>query len=1118
MRIDGPQITGSFSLNGDGVQDLDVFATTASVNDMITYMATTGSNTFVGTQTISGSIIPSVNDTYDLGSPTHQFRHVYISSGSLYIDGTKVLGSTSQELQITTDGGQSFKILEAGSDTITLQSADGNITLASSGGGDIILDPTNGIVALKGTVTVYSGNKVVSSDGNSIHFGDGIVISGSLLSTGTALVSGSEQIVYSDLSGLPSNIISGSEQLSTLGIATTGSNTFNGNLTVNGYIDTQELRTTFISSSILYRSGSTKFGDESTDTHSFTGSLNILGDLGNNPVTLEGDTSSNAWLRLKSGLTNTTYQIGASTGSFFIVDEVNNANRFVVTNNGNIAVGPNTPTVFGSGMEIKTGAQTGLRLSSTTAGGGAIEIGADSTTGYIQNIVVGDKTHFYVSNTTPTDTIALTISPNGKIGIGDSDPDNTYQGLTIKGENPSVRLKTTGSSGWTWIEYVNNSGTNTWSSGVNHTTSYFAIKSGAGLDSPNFKMNTGGLIEIGRTSAMTTQSDFDYKSLIIKTGFGAGYTSGTIQSFLAGYDGDSIHGVDLGYAYMGSDRGYSLDFSTNDNLTGNPIHRMRLDDRGYLGINRNEPSFYLDVKAEIADSFYTIAQFENRDYTAGTRTFIRVRNWLSANGSFSSYFGQGQDGKTYIIANDSSRGGDIIIDGTNGQVGINKSPAYTFDVGGGSAFRDTLRVLANDVNAAHLSWTSSNTGLLNLYHGGTLTTQIVANGSSYFNGGSVGINTNTPGAKLEVKASGDEDLIIGRYSGGSAKLFYVYQSSADGFLELRTGADNTITKLSGYSGTPSYFLSNVGFGVDVPDSSIEVGGRMSIRGANRLYWGQTTTSYGSWTTAQYASGSSHIFNAQQFIFTNEGYGSTEFFRINSSGYQTGFPLTSTSTQPFIFHANGNTDTYTKSSIYVHQNNVSGNLYNGIFIERGRITNTTDGEIKRMVIGARGGQAQFVFASQNMGIGVNDPQQRLSVGGSISANRVIYSWFTAGTNDWDGYQYLHLKTNMWAGGSPNGNVDYTMSLFYGRMYSYTAYVREGYFGFHNWSGTFFSPATSGNFWQGGYTSTDGYVVLVVALGGGNYMGVSIDWYQAYGYPFRSSVVTGYSPSNSTSGVY
>jgi hypothetical protein len=191
--------------------------------------ATTGSNLFKGSQTISGSIIPAVTNTYDLGSATNQFRHLYLSSASLYIDGTKVLGSTSQELQITTDVGQSFKILEAGSDNITLQSADGNIELKSSGGGDVILDPTTGVIALKGTTTLYAGNKILSSDGNAIQIGNSTTITGSLI--------------------------------------------------VTGFIETQELRTTYISSSILYRSGSTKFGDELGDTHSFTGSLSISGSI-----------------------------------------------------------------------------------------------------------------------------------------------------------------------------------------------------------------------------------------------------------------------------------------------------------------------------------------------------------------------------------------------------------------------------------------------------------------------------------------------------------------------------------------------------------------------------------------------------------------------------------------------------------------------------------------------------------------------------------------------------------------------------------------------------------------------------------------------------------------------
>ncbi len=61
--------------------------------------------------------------------------------------------------------------------------------------------------------------------------------------------------------------------------ATTGSNTFignqtiNGNITVNGTASVSLLYTTYETSSVIFTSGSTKFGNTSDDTHQFTGSL-----------------------------------------------------------------------------------------------------------------------------------------------------------------------------------------------------------------------------------------------------------------------------------------------------------------------------------------------------------------------------------------------------------------------------------------------------------------------------------------------------------------------------------------------------------------------------------------------------------------------------------------------------------------------------------------------------------------------------------------------------------------------------------------------------------------------------------------------------------------------------
>jgi hypothetical protein len=56
-----------------------------------------------------------------------------------------------------------------------------------------------------------------------------------------------------------------------------GNSTLTGKLTVGGRITAQEFHTEFVSSSIVFQSGSTKFGDSAADTHTFTGQLEVSG-------------------------------------------------------------------------------------------------------------------------------------------------------------------------------------------------------------------------------------------------------------------------------------------------------------------------------------------------------------------------------------------------------------------------------------------------------------------------------------------------------------------------------------------------------------------------------------------------------------------------------------------------------------------------------------------------------------------------------------------------------------------------------------------------------------------------------------------------------------------------
>ena len=62
----------------------------------------------------------------------------------------------------------------------------------------------------------------------------------------------------------------------TQGVGTTNSPTF-ADVTATGTVTAQEFHTEFISASVLYDSGSTRFGDTTDDTHAFTGSLTTSG-------------------------------------------------------------------------------------------------------------------------------------------------------------------------------------------------------------------------------------------------------------------------------------------------------------------------------------------------------------------------------------------------------------------------------------------------------------------------------------------------------------------------------------------------------------------------------------------------------------------------------------------------------------------------------------------------------------------------------------------------------------------------------------------------------------------------------------------------------------------------
>tara|TARA_R100001510_G_C7652762_1_gene210693 strand:- start:857 stop:2533 length:1677 start_codon:yes stop_codon:yes gene_type:complete len=143
-----------------------------------------------------------------------------------------------------------------------------------------------------GDLGVTTTNPLVLSSGTGVNLSaDGIEFNGAsrveqIISIGQD-VSPTSNVVFNSVSA--SSLLLGSTtfkdsqitgSISILGSLTTTDNlTINGNTTVDGTLTVRELHTEFVSSSIIFASGSTQFGDTSDDLHEFSGSVSISGSL-----------------------------------------------------------------------------------------------------------------------------------------------------------------------------------------------------------------------------------------------------------------------------------------------------------------------------------------------------------------------------------------------------------------------------------------------------------------------------------------------------------------------------------------------------------------------------------------------------------------------------------------------------------------------------------------------------------------------------------------------------------------------------------------------------------------------------------------------------------------------
>jgi len=206
-----------------------------------------------------------------------------------------------------------------------------------------------GDLLISGTAYDVNGNVI---EGNPLTFLYSTT-AGSVYTTGSFAFVGNESGVDSPLDkGADVNFyVKGTA--GSRGTGTAGTALFSGDLYVSGTVYSNEFKSTIISSSIIYSSGSTLFGNSADDTHTFIGNITGSGDL-----QVNGNTN----------LGNSQADRTSVTGSLYVTGSVNSA---VISGSLTRLTTGLSYLVAGSNVTIATASNGQVTIASTGGGGGA---------------------------------------------------------------------------------------------------------------------------------------------------------------------------------------------------------------------------------------------------------------------------------------------------------------------------------------------------------------------------------------------------------------------------------------------------------------------------------------------------------------------------------------------------------------------------------------------------------------------------------------------------------------------------------------------------------------------------------------------------------------------------
>jgi hypothetical protein len=214
---------------------------------------------------------------------------------------------------------------------------------------------------------------------------------------------------------MPGEFIARQGLISRGNVVVTGSLSTSGSLTTTGTITATTLVVQTITSSISSITGSTNFGSLSSDTHKFTGSLNVTGSLSVVTTGTEFQVTSTG-----VNLGNTLTDSHVISGSVRI-----NPNGLFVSGSGLVGIGTTSPegvlTIQGTSAQPPTSSTTANSLLQLVGSlNNQLNIGSNTSAG-------GYGSYIQASDNNLAVPYSLNLQPNGgNVGIGTSTPLDTF--------------------------------------------------------------------------------------------------------------------------------------------------------------------------------------------------------------------------------------------------------------------------------------------------------------------------------------------------------------------------------------------------------------------------------------------------------------------------------------------------------------------------------------------------------------------------------------------------------------------------------------------------------------------------------------------------------------------